>query len=92
MSRAHVLLPGVFPEAASYPFLDALTTIGSFSAMWLMARRRIESWFYWIVIDFVGIGLYYVKGVRFIALLYVVLLGLAIKGFYSWSRRLHLAS
>lgn len=92
MSRAHTLLPGIFPEAASVPFLDALTTIGSFSAMWLLARRRIESWLYWIVIDVVGIGLYYVKGVRFIALLYVVLLGLAIKGFYSWSRRPHLAS
>ena len=87
MSRAHSLLPGVFPEAASYPYLDALTTIASFSAMWLMARRRIESWVYWIVIDVVGIGLYYVKGVRFIALLYVVLLGLAIKGFFSWLRQ-----
>lgn len=88
MSRAHSLLPGVFPEAASFPYIDALTTIGSFSAMWLMARRRIESWLYWIVIDVVGIGLYYVKGVKFIALLYVVLLGLAIKGFFSWSRQL----
>jgi nicotinamide mononucleotide transporter len=92
MSRAHTLLPGIFPEAASYPYLDALTTIGSFSAMWLLARRRIESWVYWILIDIVGIGLYYVKGVRFIALLYVVLLGLAIKGFVSWARRLHFAS
>ena len=92
MSRAHTLLPGIFPAAASYPYLDALTTIGSFSAMWLLARRRIESWVYWILIDIVGIGLYYVKGVRFIALLYVVLLGLAIKGFVSWSRRGHLAS
>ena len=88
MSRAHVLLPGIFPEAASFPYLDAVTTIGSFVAMWLLARRRIESWIYWIVIDVAGIGLYYVKGVKFIALLYVVLLGLAIKGFVSWSRQL----
>ena len=88
MSRAHVLLPGIFPEAASFPYLDALTTIGSFIAMWLTARRRIESWVYWIVIDVVGIGLYYVKGVKFISLLYVVLLGLAVKGFVSWSRQL----
>ena len=88
MSRAHVLLPGIFPEAASFPYLDALTTIGSFVAMWLTARRRIESWVYWMVIDVVGIGLYYVKGVKFIALLYVVLLGLAVKGFVSWSRQL----
>jgi nicotinamide mononucleotide transporter len=88
MSRAHVLLPSIFPEAASYPYIDALTTIGSFTAMWLTARRRIESWVYWIVIDVVGIGLYYVKGVKFIALLYVILLGLASKGLVSWSRQL----
>lgn len=88
MSRAHVLVPAIFPDPASYPYLDALTTIGSFTAMWLMARRRIESWLYWIIIDVVGIGLYYVKGVKFIALLYVVLLGLAIKGFFSWSKQL----
>ena len=88
MSRAHLLLPQVFPDPASYPYLDALTTIGSFTAMWLMARRRIESWIYWIVIDVIGIGLYYAKAVKFIALLYVVLLGLAIKGLFSWSKRL----
>lgn len=84
MSRIHSLFPFVFPEEASYPYLDAVTTIMSFTAMWLMARQRIESWLYWIVIDVVGIGLYYAKAVKFISLLYVILLFLAIKGFVSW--------
>jgi nicotinamide mononucleotide transporter len=84
MSRAHSLAPGFFPEAASYPYLDALTTIMSFMAMWLMIRQRIESWVYWIIIDVAGIGLYYVKSVRFISLLYVILLIMAIKGLVSW--------
>jgi len=84
MSRAHTLFPKIFPEEASYPFLDALTTIMSFTAMWLMARQRIESWLYWIAVDIVGIGLYYVKAVKFISLLYVILLFLAIKGLISW--------
>ena len=84
MSRAHIFFPTIFPEEASYPYLDALTTIMSFTAMWLMARQRIESWLYWIVIDVVGIGLYYVKAVKFISMLYVVLLFMAIKGFISW--------
>jgi len=52
--------------------------------MWLMARQRIESWLYWIAIDVAGIGLYYVKSVKFIALLYVMLLFLAIRGCISW--------
>ena len=86
MSRAHSFFPDVFPEEASYPYIDAVTTIGSFTAMWLMARQRIESWLYWIVIDIVGIGLYYIKAVRFISLLYVILLFLAVRGYISWLR------
>jgi nicotinamide mononucleotide transporter len=76
MSRVHELLPALFPQPAAFPYLDALTTIMSFSAMWLMAQKRLESWGYWIVVDVIGIGLYYVQGVRFISLLYVILLGL----------------
>lgn len=84
MSDAHNLFQRFFPEPASYPYLDAVTTIMSFTAMWLMARRRIESWIYWIVVDVIGIGLYYVKSIKFVALLYVILLFLAIRGFFSW--------
>lgn len=86
MSRIHLLAPTWFPEPASLPYLDALTTIMSFSAMWLMAQKRIESWVYWIIVDVIGIGLYYVKDVRFVALLYVILLGMAINGLMSWMR------
>ncbi len=86
MSRIHLLAPTWFPQPASLPYLDALTTIMSFSAMWLMAQKRIESWMYWIIVDVIGIGLYYVKDVRFVALLYVILLGMAINGLFSWIR------
>jgi nicotinamide mononucleotide transporter len=91
MSHVHEWAPGVFPEAASYPYLDALTTVMSLVAMWLMARKHIESWIYWIVVDVIGIGLNFVKDVRFISLLYVVLLVLAIRGLFDWrSTRLRL--
>jgi nicotinamide mononucleotide transporter len=86
LSRVHVWLPGAFPEAASYPYLDALTTVMSLVAMWLMARKHTESWVYWIVVDAIGIWLYFVKDVRFISLLYVVLLAMAVKGLVEWSR------
>ena len=65
MSRGHILFPTLFLEKASFPYLDALTTIASFTAMWLLVQKRIESWYYWIAVDVIGIGLYYVKGVRF---------------------------
>jgi nicotinamide mononucleotide transporter len=84
MTRVHLHWPALFPEPASLPYLDATTTTMSFTAMWLMARRRTESWVYWIVVDVLGIGIYYVKDVRFVALLYLVLLGLATRGLLGW--------
>jgi nicotinamide mononucleotide transporter len=54
--------------------------------MFLMARRRTESWLYWIIVDVIGIGLYWVKDVRFISIQYVALLGMAIYGFVHWVR------
>lgn len=84
MTRAHVLLPGVFGAPADYPYLDAFTTVLSFVATVLMIRRKVECWYLWILVDVIGIWLYYVKGVRFIALEYVLFLILASGGLYKW--------
>ncbi len=84
MTHVHLWLPSFFPEPASFPYLDGLTTIMSFVAMWLMARRRIESWFYWIIVDMISIWLYYAKGIKFVSLLYVLLLILATMGAVRW--------
>ncbi|WP_419660063.1 nicotinamide riboside transporter PnuC [Desulfosarcina variabilis] len=84
MEKVHLYFPAVFPEAAAYPFIDTLTTLMSFTAMFLMARKKTESWIYWIIVDLIGIWLYYMKNVRFISVLYVLLLGLAIKGLWHW--------
>jgi nicotinamide mononucleotide transporter len=84
MTTIHLVLPVLFPEPASFPYLDALTTIMSFAAMWLMAQKRIESWIYWIIVDVIGIWLYFVKDVRFLSLLYVILLVMAVNGLRTW--------
>jgi nicotinamide mononucleotide transporter len=86
MSRIHVLLPAIFPYAASFPYLDAMTTIMSFSAMWLMARKKTESWIYWIIVDVIGIWLYFVKDVKFISFLYIILLIMAFNGLRMWNK------
>jgi nicotinamide mononucleotide transporter len=88
-SRLHIWSPALFPDPASYPYLDALTTVMSFTANLLMAQRRIESWIYWIVVDVIGIGLYYAKDVRLVSLLYAVFLVLAVNGFLSWRRKMN---
>ena len=86
MTQIHLWLPDIFTLPASFPYLDGLTTVMSFVAMWLMARRHMESWIYWIIVDVIGIGLYFSKGIMFVALLYVVLLVMASFGAYSWYR------
>jgi len=84
MSHIHLWMPEAFPVAASYPFLDALTTVMSLVAMWLMARKDIESWIYWIIVDVIGIWLYFVKDIKSVSLLYVLLLVLAVRGLSDW--------
>jgi len=86
MEHVHLLLPSFFTVPASYPYLDAFTTVMSFTAILLMAHKKIECWILWILVDIIGIGLYGAKEVFFVALLYGIFLVLATKGFISWIR------
>lgn len=86
MTQVDHWAPEWFPAPASFPYVDGLTTVMSFVAMWLMARRHAESWIYWIIVDVIGIWLYYTKGIKFVSLLYVILLGMACMGAYRWFR------
>lgn len=87
VSRFHIWMPTLFPEPADFPRLDALTTIMSLVAMYLITVRRNEGWIYWIIVDVIGIGLYWHKNVRFIALQYVFLLIMAAYGLYYWAKK-----
>lgn len=78
------LLPAFFSEPPSYPYLDAVTTTGSFVAMVLEARRRIEAWIYWTVLNLLGIWLYIVKGVPLVAGVYGCFLALGLYGYWTW--------
>lgn len=80
--------PGIFPVPASYPFWDAFTTVMSFVATVLLAKKVVENWYIWILVDIIGIVLYYLKGVKFISLEYVIFLGMASYGLYDWLRTL----
>jgi len=84
MTNIHTLIPKYFPEPADYPFWDAFTTVMSFTAMILMSQKKILCWILWILVDVIGIWLYWVKGVKFISIEYVIFLGNAIYGLYFW--------
>lgn len=86
MSNIHVIFPVLFPVAASFPFMDAFTTATSFVANIYLAKRKIENWYLWIVVDVIGVFLYYQKGVIFLSLLYLFFLLNAFKGLSDWSK------
>ena len=88
ISNLHVLFPETFENPADYPFIDSFTTTASVVAMVLLARKKLESWVLWIVVDIVSIGLYWVKGIHLISLEYFVFMFIAFSGFISWRRNL----
>ncbi len=86
MTRVNWWWPAWFPETASYPYWDAFTTVVSFTAQLLMAHKKLDCWPLWVLVDVIGIALYFVKGVVFVSFLYVIFLGLALSGWRSWNR------
>lgn len=86
ISQIHLILPQVFDQPASFPYIDTFITISSILATILLARRIFETWVLWILVDITSIGLYSVKGVRLIAFEFVIFLALAVLGIASWYR------
>ena len=70
------------PEAI--PWADAFASATAYTGMWLMAKKKVESWIWWILTNIASIPLYFVKGYAFTSLQFLVLLVLAIAGWYSW--------
>lgn len=71
---------------ASYHFWDASVAILSVAAQILLARRYVENWLLWILVDLLSIGLYAAKGLWLTMVLYVIFLGLASWGLVQWRR------
>ncbi|MCB1683145.1 MAG: nicotinamide riboside transporter PnuC [Pseudomonadales bacterium] len=63
---------------------NATTTVLSFVAMWMSARKYLENWWLWLVVNILSIGLYFLQGVLAYALLYTVYLVMAVTGYRSW--------
>lgn len=70
------------------PYWDAFTTAGSFVATWMLARKIIEHWLIWIIVDSISIGLYIYKGLYPTVLLFSVYTILAIFGFIEWKKEM----
>ena len=71
------------------PYWDAFTTALSIVATWMLARKKVEHWILWIVVDSVSLGLYFIKGLYPTTFLFLVYTLLAIAGFISWNKELN---
>ncbi|MGQ7946269.1 nicotinamide riboside transporter PnuC [Flavobacterium sp. WC2509] len=72
-----------------YSYLDTLLTAIFFVGMWLMAKRKIENWVFWILGDVLSIPLYFAKGYTFTSFQYLVFTIIAVYGYLEWKKILN---
>jgi len=66
------------------PWIDGAIAMLSITAQWLLARRRVESWWLWIAVDLIAVPLFAWRGLYATSAVYIVLLGLSIDGLIQW--------
>ncbi|WP_067144859.1 nicotinamide riboside transporter PnuC [Pseudotamlana agarivorans] len=71
------------------PYVDTFTTAVFFVGMWLMAKKKLENWVYWIIGDIISVPLYYYKGLMFTSFQYLIFTIIAIYGYKAWKKSLN---
>ncbi len=71
-----------------YAYVDTFITGIFFVGMWLMAKRKIENWIFWIIGDLISIPLYFAKGFTFTSFQYLIFTIVAIYGYLEWKKTL----
>ena len=71
---------------AAWPYLDSFTTWGSVFTTYLVARKVLENWYYWMVLNTVSLYLYIDRGLYFTALLFILYLVLSVFGYLAWRK------
>ncbi len=69
-------------------YVDTVTTAIFFVGMWLMAKRKIENWIYWIIGDIISVPLYLYKGFTFTSFQYLIFTFIAVSGYLAWKKNL----
>lgn len=72
---------------STIPILDSLVSASAVTAMWWMAKRKIENWFAWIFSNIVAIPLNFYKGLMLFTVMYVLFLVLAWMGYTAWKKK-----
>ncbi len=77
-------------KPSSVPWWDAFPTAGSIVATWMIARKILEQWLWWIVIDAISIGVFFYKGLYLTMVLFIVNTVMAIIGYIRWKKDLQM--
>lgn len=86
MTDIHLRLPEFFKQPTAFPYLDSFIAVGSIVANILMAKRVVENWILWILIDIIAIYVYLQKGIIFIGILYGIYCLIAWYGYVGWKK------
>ena len=70
------------------PWADAFASASAFTGMWLMVKKKLESWYWWIATNIASIPLYFVKHYVFTSFYYLILLVMAVFGLISWAKKI----
>jgi len=81
-------LLNIYTEAA-LPFIDALTTWGAIIATYMVAKKLLENWIYWFVIDSISVLLFMSRGLYLTSVLFFVYLIIIYFGYKSWTKIKH---
>jgi nicotinamide mononucleotide transporter len=79
-------LKDVFAEGA-IPWADAFASATAYTGMWLMAKKKVESWYWWIGTNIASIPLFFVKGLVFTSVYFFILLIMAFFGLITWKQK-----
>ncbi len=71
------------------PWADAFASATAYTGMWLMAKKKVESWYWWIATNIASIPLYFIKHYVFTSVYYFILLVMAFFGLVEWMKRAH---
>ena len=84
VKNIHLLFPKIFIHPASFPFIDTFIAVASIIGTILLAKRIIDNWALWLIVDIICVFLYAFKNIMFISLEYAVFCLLACLGLFSW--------
>jgi nicotinamide mononucleotide transporter len=77
---------------STVPQADSFTSAAAFTGMWLMNKKKIENWLWWIITDIASIPLNFYKHLVFTSFQYLVFLILAIMGYIAWNKKIQLSN